>query len=56
MLRLWEWTRNDTERTTRTLHPQHRLPYGRESDRIVRQAFRQAETDGLLARSRISTW
>ncbi len=48
LLRLWEWTRNDTERKTRTLHPQHRLPYGQESDRIVRQAFREAETDGLL--------
>jgi RNA polymerase primary sigma factor len=48
LLRLWEWTRNDTERKTRTLHPQHRLPYGPESDRIVREAFRQAETDGLL--------
>jgi RNA polymerase primary sigma factor len=48
LLRLWEWTRNDTERTTRTRQPQHRLPYGQESDRIVRQAFRQAETDRLL--------
>ena len=48
VLRLWEWTRNDTERKTRTLHPQHRLPYGQESDRIVREAFRQAETDRLL--------
>ena len=48
VLQLWEWTRNDTERKTRTLHPQHRLPYGRESDRIVRDAFRQAEADGLL--------
>jgi RNA polymerase primary sigma factor len=48
VLRLWEWTRNDTECKTRTLHPQHRLPYGPESDRIVRGAFRQAETDGLL--------
>jgi RNA polymerase sigma factor RpoD-like protein len=48
VLQLWEWTRNDTERKTRTLHPQHRLPYGRESDRIVREAFRQAEAEGLL--------
>jgi hypothetical protein len=48
VLRLWEWTRNDTERKTRTLHPQHRLPYGRESARIVREAFRQADADGLL--------
>ncbi len=48
VLQLWEWTRNDTERKTRTLHPQHRLPYGREADQMVREAFRQAEADGLL--------
>jgi RNA polymerase primary sigma factor len=48
ILQLWEWTRNDTERKTRTLHPQHRLPYGGESDRIVRAAFEQAANDGLL--------
>jgi len=49
ILQLFEWTRNDTERKTRTLHPQHRLPYGRESEQIVRAAFAQAATDGLLA-------
>jgi RNA polymerase sigma factor RpoD-like protein len=48
VLQLWEWTRNDTERKTRTLHPQHRLPYGREADQMVREAFRIAEADGLL--------
>ncbi len=49
VLQLFEWTRNDTERKTRTLHPQHRLPYGRESEQIVRAAFGQAGTDALLA-------
>ncbi len=49
VLQLWEWTRNDTERKTRTLHPQHRLPYGREADQTIREAFRQAEADALLA-------
>ena len=48
ILQLFEWTKNDTERKTRTLHPQHRLPYGRESERIVRDGFAQAEADGLL--------
>ncbi len=48
ILQLWEWTKNDTEHKTRALHPQHRLPYGREADRMVREAFRQAEADGIL--------
>ncbi len=48
VLQLFEWTRNDTERKTRTLHPQHRLPYGQESEQIVRAAFAQAAADGLL--------
>ena len=48
ILQLFEWTKNDTERKTRTLHPKHRLPYGRESERIVRDGFAQAEADGLL--------
>ena len=49
VLQLFEWTKNDTERKTRTLHPQHRLPYGRESERIVRAAFGQAAADEMLA-------
>ncbi len=48
ILSLWEWTRNDTERKTRTKHPQYRLPYGAETDQIVRAAFAAAEQDGLL--------
>ncbi len=48
VLSVWEWTRNDTERKTRDKHPQHRLPYAQESDRIVRAAFAAAEQDGVL--------
>jgi RNA polymerase primary sigma factor len=48
ILSLWEWTRNDTERKTRDKFPQHRLPYKEESDRIVRAAFTDAASDGLL--------
>ena len=48
VLSVWEWTRNDTERKTRDKHPHHRLPFGPESDRVVRAAFKAAEQDGLL--------
>ncbi|MGZ3586870.1 MAG: sigma-70 family RNA polymerase sigma factor, partial [Candidatus Limnocylindrales bacterium] len=48
VLSLWEWTRNDTERKTRTKHPQYRLPYAAETDQVVRAAFAAAEQDGLL--------
>src|SRR5512141_270343 len=45
---LWEWTRNETESKSRDKHPQHRLPYREESERIVLGAFKAAEKDGLL--------
>jgi RNA polymerase primary sigma factor len=48
ILSLWEWTKHDTEKKTRTKHPQHRLPYGPETDRVVRAAFRMAEADAIL--------
>ncbi len=48
VLSLWEWTKNDTERKTRTKYPQHRLPYKDETDRVVRGAFGAAMADGLL--------
>ena len=48
VLSLWEWTRNNTETKSREKHPQHRLPYKEETDRIVRGAFGAAEKDGLL--------
>src|SRR5690242_9888720 len=47
VLSLWEWTRNDTELKSRTKHPQHRLPYKDESERIVMGAFKAAAKDGL---------
>jgi RNA polymerase primary sigma factor len=49
VLSLWEWTKNDTEKKTRTKHPQHRLPYGAEADRIVRAALAAHEAGGFLA-------
>jgi len=49
ILQLYEWTKNDTERVTRTKRPQHRLPYGPEAERIVLAAFLQAEADGTLS-------
>ena len=48
VLSLWEWTRNETESKSRDKHPQHRLPYREESERIVLGAFGAAEKDGLL--------
>ena len=48
VLSLWEWTKNETEAKSRAKHPQHRLPYKDETDRIVRGAFAAAEKDGLL--------
>ena len=50
ILSLWEWTKNDTEKKTRTKQPQHRLPFRDETDRVVRAAFAAAESDGLLQR------
>jgi RNA polymerase primary sigma factor len=48
VLSLWEWTRNETEKKTRTKHPQHRLPYGSESERIVYSAIGAHEAARLL--------
>src|SRR6266542_3053600 len=47
VLSLWEWTRNETEAKSRDKHPQHRLPYRDESERIILGAFKAAEKDGL---------
>ncbi|HEX5465272.1 MAG TPA: RNA polymerase sigma factor RpoD [Candidatus Limnocylindrales bacterium] len=51
VLSLWEWTKNDTEKKTRTKQPQHRLPYTDESARLVAAAFAAAQADGILAAS-----
>src|SRR5688572_1362764 len=48
ILSLWEWTKNETESKSREKHPQHRLPYREESERIVLGAFKAAGKDGLL--------
>jgi RNA polymerase primary sigma factor len=48
VLSLWEWTRNETETKSRDKHPQHRLPYRDETERIVKGAFKPALKDGLL--------
>ncbi|HJW21455.1 MAG TPA: sigma-70 family RNA polymerase sigma factor, partial [Candidatus Limnocylindrales bacterium] len=48
MLALHEWTLHDTEKKTRTLKPQHRLPFGDEAHRIVRDAIAAPEAADLL--------
>ena len=37
---LHEWTHHDTERKTRTIKPQYRLPFGPEAARMVADAVR----------------
>ena len=49
ILQLWEWTRNDTERTARTRYPQYRLPYAAEAERLVRAALVAAASAHRLA-------
>jgi RNA polymerase primary sigma factor len=39
VLSLHEWTLHDTERKTRTTKPQHRLPFGPETHRMVTDAL-----------------
>jgi RNA polymerase primary sigma factor len=48
---LHEWTLHDTERKTRTLKPQHRLPFGPETHRQVRDAIEWPENAELLVES-----
>src|SRR5512141_3086111 len=43
MVALHEWTLHDTERKTRTAKPQHRLPFGEEAHRMVRDALAAPE-------------
>jgi hypothetical protein len=56
ILSLFEWTRNHTELKTRVRHAQHRLPYGPDTERIVRAAIGAgtlpAVPDFALARAR----
>ncbi|HEY2916042.1 MAG TPA: RNA polymerase sigma factor RpoD [Candidatus Limnocylindrales bacterium] len=48
MVALHEWTLHDTERKTRTAKPQHRLPFGDEAHRMVRDALAAPEARDLL--------
>jgi RNA polymerase primary sigma factor len=45
---LHEWTLHDTERKTRTLKPQHRLPLGDEAHKLVRDAISAKGAADLL--------
>jgi len=48
MVSLHEWTLHDTERKTRTLKPQHRLPLGDEAHAMVRAAIADESAADLL--------
>src|SRR5450830_1628672 len=48
---LREWTLHDTERQTRTAKPQHRLPFGPEASRMVRDAITDEAAGDLLVAS-----
>jgi len=48
MVSLHEWTTHDTERKTRTLKPQHRLPFGPEAHQMVRDAVSDEAAADLL--------
>ena len=45
---LHEWTLHDTERKTRTQKPQHRLPFGDETHKLVRDAVSDKAAEDLL--------
>ncbi len=45
---LHEWTTHDTERKTRTAKPQHRLPFGDEAHKMVRDAMSDKGARDLL--------
>ena len=48
ILSLHEWTLHDTERKTRTTKPQHRLPFGPETHRMVADAIAWESNADLL--------
>jgi RNA polymerase primary sigma factor len=48
---LHEWTFHDTEHTTRTAMPQHRLPFGPEAHAMVRDAITDEAAADLLVAS-----
>ena len=48
MVSLHEWTHHETERKTRTIKPQYKLPFAAESARMVSDAVRAEEAADLL--------
>jgi RNA polymerase sigma factor (sigma-70 family) len=48
ILSLWEWTTRETERDTRASNPVYRLPFGTETERIIRSAVEAAAAEGSL--------
>jgi RNA polymerase primary sigma factor len=48
ILSLHEWTHHDTERKTRTIKPQYKLPFGPEAARMVADAVSVEEAADLL--------
>jgi RNA polymerase primary sigma factor len=51
MVSLHEWTLHDTERKTRTVKPQHRLPFGPEAHAMVHDAIVDEAAGDLLVAS-----
>jgi RNA polymerase primary sigma factor len=45
---LWEWTTRGTERDTRAANPAYGLPFGTETERIIRSAVEAAAAEGSL--------
>jgi RNA polymerase primary sigma factor len=48
MVSLHEWTLHDTERKTRTLKQQHRLPFGEEAHKLIKDAVSDKGAKDLL--------
>jgi RNA polymerase primary sigma factor len=48
IISLHEWTHHDTERKTRTIKPQYKLPFGPEAARMVADAVSSEEAADLL--------
>jgi RNA polymerase primary sigma factor len=51
IISLHEWTHHETERKTRTIKPQHRLPFGPDAARMVRDAVSADAAADLLVPS-----
>ncbi len=51
MVSLHEWTLHDTERKTRTQKPQHRLPFGEEAHKMIRDGLSAKGAKDLLVTS-----